>query len=716
VTRPADLDAILRPRSIAVLGASRREGSIGRAILRNLLQSGFQGPVYPVHPKADHVLSIRAWPSVEDIPDPVDLAVVSVPARFVLSVVEACGRKGVGGLVVITAGFREIGEAGRALEAQIVAVARKYKMRMVGPNCMGVLNTDPSVSMNASFGGTPPLPGNAAFASQSGALGEVVLATAKAVGLGMSQFVSLGNKADVSGNDLLSYWGEDEQTRVILLYLESFGNPRHFPRIAREVTRKRGKPILAVKSGRSRQGAAAASSHTGSLAGGDQAASALFRSCGVIRCDTVWELFDVARGFASQPLPKGKRVAVLTNAGGPGIMATDAIVHFGLDMAELSDATTAALRAVLPVEASVNNPVDMIASANAEQYRVCSEILLRDPSVDALLAIFVTPIITDPVAIAEATVAGVAAAETHKPVTACFMGRVEDGDRTVRTLRDAGIPNYMFPDAAARTLSAMHRFSEYRTRPEGNQVLFEDVDRAAAAQVIATARAEGRAWLSADASMDLLNAYGIPTVPGQAIKTPEAAIAFAEQHGYPVVLKIDSEKVVHKSDVGGVKINLRSAGEIKGAFWDLRESLSALNIPGFDLADADFLVQRMITGGQETIIGAVADATAGHLLMFGLGGVFVELMKDVAFAVHPLTDVDAERMMREIRGWPLLAGHRGSEPLDTALLRNVLLRLDQLIEDFPEIAEMDLNPFMAAPKGQGSVAVDARVLLAPLAE
>ena len=705
--RPTGLDALLRPRSVAVVGASRREGSIGREILRNLVALGFQGPVYPVHPDSDHVLSMRAWPTVDAIPDPVDLAVIAVPASGVLGVVEACARKGVGGVVIITAGFREIGGEGAALQDRVLEVVRHHGMRMVGPNCMGLINTAPDVRLDASFGATLPLTGGAAFASQSGALGEVVLSTARAVGLGISQFVSLGNKADVSGNDLLEFWGEDPQTRVILLYLESFGNPRRFAQVARQVTRRRGKPILAVKSGRTHQGAAAASSHTGSLAGGDRAASSLLADCGIIRCNTVGQLFDMARGFCNQPLPPGGRVAVLTNAGGPGIMATDAAVHFGLDMAPLSDDTRAAMAAVLPDEASLQNPVDMIASATPAQYRACAAALMRDPAVDALLVIFVSPVVTDPPTVARHIVLGVRDAGAEKPVLACFMGR-EQGDRGIAVLAEAGIPSYPFPESAAQTLAAMAGFRRWRDQEDGELVSFE-VDRAGAAALLAATRAAGRTWLSGADALALLGAYGIPVVAGRAVRTPDEAIDFAEAAGYPVVLKLDVEAIVHKSDAGGVKLDLRSPGEIKGAFWDLTESLRAAGVT----AEPAFLVQRMLGGGRETIVGAVQDDTVGHLLMFGLGGVFVELMKDVSFGVHPLTDADARRMLREVKGWPLLAGYRGAAPVDVALLEQVLLRVSQLVADFPEIAEMDLNPFMIAPAGKSSAAVDARVRLAP---
>ncbi len=712
----AGIDAILRPRSVAIVGASRREDSIGREILRNLIQFGFDGPVYPVHPKTGHVLSMRAWPTVDAIPDPVDLAVLVVPRDQVLGVVEACARKGVRGLVVISAGFREIGAEGAAEEERILEVVRAHGMRMVGPNCMGVINTAEGVRLDASFGATLPLTGNAAFASQSGALGEVILATTRAVGLGISQFVSLGNKADVSGNDLVAWWADDPQTDVILLYLESFGNPRSFARLARKVTRERGKPILAVKSGRTLQGAAAASSHTGSLAGADRAASSLLADCGVIRCNTVRELFDMALGFCNQPLPPGKRVAILTNAGGPGIMATDASVHFGLDVAELAETTRARLAEVLPAEASLRNPVDMIASANPTQYRACAAALLADPCVDALLVVFVSPIVIDPPAVAQGIIDGVreglAPLDVAKPVLACFMGRGGD-DRGVNMLREAGIPSYPFPEAAAQTLAAMARFQAWRALPTGEAARLE-VDREAVRELIAGAttgsESAGEAsgpsdgWLASDRAWRILEAYGIPVVAGRRVRTPDEAIAFAAEIGYPVVIKVDGDQVLHKSDVGGVVVDLRSAGEIKGAFWDLGERLAAHGID-----EPVYIVQKMVQGGTETIIGAVEDATVGHLLMFGLGGVFVELMQDVAFHVHPLSDADAARMIRSVKGWPLLEGYRGGAGVDTDLIEDVLLRVSRLIEDFPEIAEMDLNPFIAMPPGEASVVVDVRM-------
>lgn len=713
----SDLRAIFQPRSVAVIGASRRPGTLGYAIVDNLLAFGFQGAIYPVNPHAEHVHSIRAWPSVEDIGkatgESVDLAMIVVPRDQVLEAVESCGRSGVRGLVVISAGFREVGGEARALEDRVTETVHRYGMRMVGPNCMGVINTDPAVRLDASFASSRPEVGRAAFASQSGALGEVILSRAREVGLGVSQFVSLGNKADVSGNDLLAWWAEDDATDVVLLYLESFGNPENFTRYARRLTRERRKPILAVKSGRTQAGAAAASSHTGSLAGGEVATRALFAHCGVQRCNTVEQLFDLASAFVHQPLPAGRRVAILTNAGGPAIMATDAAVHSGLTMAALGPETLELLRSVLPEEASLHNPVDMIASAGPEGFRACVPALLADPGVDALLVIFVAPAVVDSAEVARAIATGVEAGRAEggadKPVLACFMGMhsVEHGG--VALLREAGIPNYAFPETAAFSLARMARFREWLDAPVGDIPAFE-VDRTAARGIVAAAVASGRSWISGTDALDLLACYGIPVVPSRQIETPEQAVAFAREVGFPVALKLDHPDLLHKSDVGGVQLDLRSEREIKGAFWDIAERLRAhpeLEPP------VPFLVQKMVEGGRETILGTARDPAVGHLLMFGLGGVFVEIMEDVVFQLHPITDADARRMIDGIKGRPLLDGYRGAPPADTATLEDVLLRISQLVTDLPEVAEMDLNPFLALPDGQGGCAVDVRVRLAP---
>ena len=694
------LQPLFRPRSVAVIGASRRPRSIGYEVVANLLRSGFVGPVYPINPKADSVHSVPAWPTLAAVPGPVDLAVITVPRDLVLGAVQQAADKGVKALVTITAGFKEVDAAGAALEERIHAILREHGIRMVGPNCMGLIHTDPAVRLNASFANRPPPEGSVAFASQSGALGEAILETAAELGLGLSAFVSLGNKTDVSSNDLLDWWGEDERTKLVLLYLESLGNPRHFAQLARRLTREKGKPILAVKSGRSGAGALAASSHTGSLAGADAGVKALFEQCGVVRANTVEQLFSLARGFASQPLPPGRRIAILTNAGGPGIMTTDAAVHYGLDLAPLTDATRAAMAAVLPPEASLRNPVDTIATAGPAAFAACSEALLADPTVDGLIVIYVAPVTIHAPDVAQAIVRGVQAGRARggegKPVLSCFMGR-SAGDEGVETLRAAGIPAWPFPEAAAETLAAMAKFAEYRARPPGSIVALNPPlqhDRIAAALEGASG------WLGFEAAMEVLDAAGIAVAPWAVVTTPEEAAALGAEHGYPLVVKVDSDTVLHKSDAGGVQVDLRNPKEVKGAFWEIERNLAGV------AGTHRFVVQRMV-GGTETLIGVVEDPALGHLVAFGLGGVFVELMKDVVFGVSPLTDEDAGRLVRGIKGLPMLQGARGAQPADLEALVDTILRVDALVTAFPTVAELDLNPWFA--RADGGQAADARI-------
>lgn len=699
------LDVLFRPRSVAVVGASRNPRSLGWAVVHNLVRDGFVGPVYPVNPKADAVHSLPAWPTLASIPGPVDLAVITVPSSLVLAAVDDAARKGVRALVTITAGFKEIGGDGVALEEELRRRVRDAGIRMVGPNCMGLINMDPEVRLNASFAaGCPPV-GNVAFASQSGALGEAILDTAAELGLGLSSFVSLGNKTDVSGNDLLEHWGQDPATRLVLLYLESFGNPRRFARLAREVTRERGKPILAVKSGRTRSGAAAASSHTGGLAGTEAAVKSMFEQCGIVRADTVRDLFDMAQGFASQPIPAGRRLAILTNAGGPAIMATDAAVHYGLELPELAPATLDAMAAVLPPEASLANPVDMIASADGPKFQACAEALLADPNIDALLAIFVAPSVIDATDVAESIVRGVAAGRARggdKPVLCTFMrsGTREGIDR----LTAAGLPVYRFPEAAARALGAMARFGEYRRRPSGTVPTFDPPVAAQAAHGILDRAGPG--WLRFPDVMALLGAYGVPVVPWRAVDDAAGAIEFGQEHGWPIVLKIDSDTVLHRSEHGGVQVDLRSPEDVERAAAAIAENMA--DLPG----DHRLIAQTMLDGGSETLIGATVDPAFGPLIAFGLGGIHVELMKDVVFRLAPLSVEDGDAMVRGIKGFPLLQGARGRAPVQLAALQDVLLRVGRLVTDHPRIVELDLNPFFAHPAAGRQGAADARVRVA----
>jgi acetate---CoA ligase (ADP-forming) len=696
------LDSLLRPKSIAVVGASRTPHTIGWQILDNLLLHGYTGAVYPVNPGAGSVHSIRAYPSVEAIPDPVEMAVIVVPKQHVCAVAEACGRKGVKSLVVISAGFKEVGGAGREREAALRETVRRYGMRLVGPNCMGVLNTAPDVAMNATFAPNMPPAGPVAFLSQSGAMGVTILDYAAEYGIGISQFVSVGNKADVSGNDLIHYWAGDERTRVILMYLENFGNPRKFTRLAREITKT--KPIIAVKSGRSASGARAASSHTGALAGTDSAIDALLRQCGVLRADTVEEMFDLAMAFSHQPVPRGNRVAIVTNAGGPGIIIADACEAHGLAVTELAEATRARLATQLPEEASVNNPVDMIASATAQSYRLAVEAVLEDPNVDAVIATFVPPLGVRQEDVAEAIVE--ATRGSGKPVLAVLMGR--DGlPQGLAELNAAGIPGYRFPESAVRALAAMHRQATWQKRPVG-EVRGFPANRACVERIVARARDEGREKLSETEVMAALEAYGIPVAPYRVAKSVDEALEAAEAVGWPVVLKVLSPRIVHKSDVGGVFVGVEDEHELRLAWTHV--AVEAPRRAGIGAGDVQgVLVQKMVRGGKETIIGMTSDPQFGPVLMFGLGGIYVEALGDVVFRVQPVTDVDARDMVRAIRGVKLLQGVRGEPASDLAAAEDAIQRISQLVGDHPEIREMDVNPWLAFP--EGGVAVDGRIAI-----
>jgi acetyl coenzyme A synthetase (ADP forming)-like protein len=696
------LDAIFRPRSIAVVGASRRPQSIGHEILHNLIEFGYSGAIYPVNPKADAVHSIRCYPALRDIPDPVDLAIIVVPQPEVLAVVDDAAAKGVRGLVTITAGFRETGAAGLQAERELQEKVRAAGIRMIGPNCMGVINTDPEVRMNATFAATAPTTGSAGFMSQSGALGGMILAHAGLIGLGIARFVSMGNKTDVSGNDLLEAWEDDPRINVILMYLESFGNPARFASITRRVTRK--KPILAVKSGRSAAGARAAFSHTGALAGSEAAVDSLLEQCGVLRMRTLNEMFSLATALAHQPLPRGRRIGVLTNAGGPAIMATDALSERGLEVPDLPPSTQAALRKVLAAEASARNPVDMIASADGPRYPAALDIQLREDAIDGLLVLFVSPIMINAVEVARAIIA--AGRGASKPILTCFMGK-EQGRQGVEELRAAGLPVYLFPEEAARAMAGLLRYRRLRERPEGSHREF-DVDREAARGILGAAAASGRNALNPEETTALLEAYGLPVAKSRTVAGEEEAVAAADAIGYPVVVKGVAEGLVHKSEGGFVRLDLRQAEEVREACREMARGFE--RSPGAR-GPLRFLVQTMVRDGHETILGLSRDPQFGSLLMFGLGGIFVEVMKDVVFRVLPLTDAEARGMVRGIRGHPILAGARGGPKADEEFLVEAALRLAQMGSELPEIDQIDLNPLIAGPDRSRSFVVDARVSL-----
>jgi acetyl coenzyme A synthetase (ADP forming)-like protein len=693
------LDPILRPRAIAVVGASRQPGTIGNQLVVNLVDYGYTGIVYPVNTHASAVHAIRAYPTVSAIGAEVDMAVIAVPKQFVVAVAEDCARAGVRGIVVISAGFREVGPEGAERERALVDVVTRTGMRMVGPNCMGVLNADPAVSMNATFAPLMPPVGGVAFVSQSGAMGLSVLDYAREYGIGISQFVSVGNKPDVSGNDLLEQWENDPAVSVILMYTEDFGNPQRFRELASRITKR--KPIIALKSGRSVVGARAASSHTGALAASDAAVEALLGQAGVLRAGSVEELFDMAMAFGRQPLPRSRRTAVLTNAGGPGILAADALEASGMTLPALHADTVTRLTPLFPPEASIRNPLDMIASATPAGYRSALGALLADPGVDSVVAIFIPPLGIEQEAVAEAMSAA-AAEHPDTPVLAVLMGR-NGLPQGKAELHDAGIPAYLFPEAAARALAAMCRQREWLERlPDASSPL--GVDRARASAIIERARSERRSKLSEIEALALLDAYGIATAPAELATSATEAAAAATRVGLPVAMKIVSPDISHKTDVGGVRLGLTTAGEVRDAFARMMDDVGA-RASGARVDGV--VVQRMVRGGRETIAGVTRDRLFGPLVMFGLGGILVEAVRDVVFRLAPLGTCDATDMVAGIRGAAILSGIRGEPPADRDALVDAVRRVAQLAVDFPEIEEMDVNPLLAFE--HGATAVDARV-------
>jgi acetyl coenzyme A synthetase (ADP forming)-like protein len=694
------LDPIFSPRSIAVVGASRSRESIGFALLHNLVVSEFQGAIYPINPKADSIHSLKAYPSVKAVPDPIDLGVIMVPRKLVLPIVEECLEAGVRGLVVITAGFAETGEEGAKLERELRRIVRQAGVRMIGPNCMGVINSDPEVSMNATFAPTPARRGSIGFVSQSGALGVAILNAAADLGIGLTQFVSMGNKTDVTGNDLVAYWEDDEATRVICMYLESFGNPRHFTELAKRVGRK--KPILVVKSGRTVEGARAASSHTGAIAGADVTISTFLTQCGVLRANTIDELFDVARALSRCPLPAGDRVGVLTNAGGPAIMATDALVNSGLRMAEFTQQTRTALADRLPAEASVANPVDMIASASTDDYQRCLNIILDDPGVDMVMAINVTPLLTNPIDVMGA-IAEVVRANREKPVLAVMMATEDFYDEV--KLRPDLPPVYRFPESAARALTQLHTYASWRRRPAEERAPVFETDDDAVTEILS--RYDDRYLPSAEA-FRILEHYGIPVVAWREASSAEEAAEAARDLGFPVAIKAEASGLVHKSDLGAVRLGLGDPRALANAVAEIDIALAAE-----DLRGCGYLVQRMGSGGHEVIFGISTDPRMGPLLAFGLGGRYVEVWRDLRFGVTPLSPSEAREMIEGIRGFELLKGVRGEPAADLRVLIEVLLRIAQLAQRHPRILELDINPFLAAPDRQRALALDVRLRVGP---
>jgi acetyltransferase len=697
------IKSIFAPRSIAVIGASAKQQSLGRAVFANLLFASYSGCVYPINTKAKSVLGVRAYPSVLDVPDEVDLAVVLVPAGMVPQVLGDAGRKGCKGAIVISAGFKEVGGEGVDLEHQLREIAQSYGMGVIGPNCFGVINTDPAVSMNATFSRSFPLAGRIAFISQSGALGVAALEHAAAEKIGFSKFVSIGNKADIHENHLLEALADDPMTDVILLYVENLEDPKGFITLAQRIWEK--KPILAVKSGRTKEGAKAASSHTGALSGSDDAYDSLFAQCGVLRVETLEDLFRYGIAFVNQPLPRGRRVAIVTNAGGPGIMATDASIRHGLELSQLTPKTKSILKANLPPTVSLNNPIDLIGDAEETRYRLAMQAVLVDENVDAVIVICVPQMLTNLEATSKVIAQQVKFSD--KPVFAVYMatGNIEE---SLKILEEAQIPHYRFPEDAARALSAMSQYVQWRQRPRAEITHYDDVQPDVVREIIAKARSEGRKFLPEPEAHAILRAYGLPMSRTIHARNEEEALRAAKEIGFPVVMKIVSPHIVHKVDVGGVKLNLQSEAEVKAAYTDLLQQVKAAR-PGAEIWGV--LIQEMVSKGKEIILGMKRDPLFGALLMFGLGGIYVEVFKDVIFRIAPIHELSARHMIEAIKGIKLLRGFRGEPASDIDAIAQSLSRLSQLVTDFTEIEEMDINPLIVLPAGSGARVVDARIMI-----
>ncbi len=704
----AALRAVLRPRSVAVIGASRDPASIGHVVMHSIMQGDFAGVVYPVNPSAEAILAVKAYHSVLDIPGPVDTALIIVPAPLVVGVADECGRKGVRALIVISDGFRERGGQGILREQELRLVTLGHGMRLVGPNCMGVINTDPAVRLNATFSRVAPRPGNIAFLSQSGAMGLIVLEYARGFNLGLSSFASIGNRADISPTDLLQYWEQDSATKVILLYLESFGDPRKFGRIARRVSAS--KPIVAVKGGSTTAGSRAAQSHTGALATPDIMSDALFRQAGVVRVDTVEQLFDVAGLLSTQPMPGGRRLAIVTNGGGPGIIAADAAARRHIELPELSTPTRAAIKAVTSRDISLANPLDLTAGAGAEEFTGVLKILADDPDVDAALAIFVPPIVIDYEEM-EAALRRVMPVfrGKRKVLLTCFIGQ-----RGMLSKLGTGrkpVPSFLFPEDAVAALDKAAQCGDIARRQPGKVPRMRGIRRAQAAKMVRRALAgslQRPLWLAADDAFELLGCYGIRTTETLVARTPGEAAAAAAKLGFPVAVKLHSSTITHKTDVGGVVLNMQSAAEVEAACDIIRGKLREI---GRESEMQGVAVQRMVKGAVEAIAGVALDPSFGPVIMFGIGGIYAEMLNDVAVALHPLTDRDAGELISSLRMAQLFQGFRGSPPADTAALRDMLLRLSALVEDLPQINELDLNPVKVMPRGEGYQVVDCRISL-----
>lgn len=692
------LDALFRPKAVAIIGASTKELSIGNVIIRNLQTYGYQGKIYPINPTAPEVRGIPAFKSLEEVPGEIDVAHIIIPAKIVPQAIEECGRKGVKAVIINSAGFSEMGEEGARLQEAFLANARKHNVRVFGPNCQGIINTDPSLKAYCNFTFTYPEPGSISVVALSGGVGALIMQALFDEGIGMRMYASNGNACDLSIPEILRYWADDPGCKAILLYTEGFSDPQEFLETAREVTAK--KPVLAMKAGRTEQGAKAASSHTGSMAGVDIATELIFGKTGILSFQDEEEMVRAAKAFATQPVPAGNRVGIITNTGGPAVIATDVLVAAGLEVPTLSEASIARLKETQLPQAALENPIDVVATAGGDQFRAAMEVLQQEGGVDSIFINFVTAPFTDTHEVARQIVE--AARGGKKPVVCNFMTDLtqERYRTTMQILKEGGIPFYATPTAAARALGALTRYGRLRRRDIGRPEAPRGLDAAKARSVVEGARKAGRSVLSAADVYTVFEAYGIPVAPWKTVRTAAEAAAAADAIGYPVVVKVDSEKIDHKSDMGGVAVNLQDAAAVRSAAEGMQRRLGSHGELGF-------LVQKYLPGGRELIVGAAAERGLGHLVMFGLGGIYVEVLRDVVFRIAPVTRVEAGEMLAALKAKVLLDGVRGQRGVDKDKVVDLILRVSALLTDLPEIQEMDLNPVMAFE--DSVAAVDGRI-------
>ncbi len=692
------LDSLFKPKAVAVIGASSRELHIGNRIVKNLLDFGFKGVIYPINPKADEIRGVKAYPSILDVPTDVDVVHMVIPAKFVPQAIDDCGQKGVRHVILNGGGFAEVGPEGAAIQQDCLARAKKHGIRIFGPNCQGIINTDPKVRAYCNFTFTRPDPGHISIVALSGGVAEVIHQAFSAEGIGTRMYASNGNACDVTIPEILRYYGDDDGTRVIVLYVEGLRDPARFLEIAREVAAR--KPILAMKAGRTAEGAKAAASHTGGLAKEDIATDLIFEKTGILSFRDEGELCQAAMAFASQPIPRGNRVGMITNTGGPAVIATDVLVNAGLEIPPLSERAKEVLKEKLYPEASIGNPIDVLATAGGEHFRAAMDVLMDEEQIDSLYINFVTPFFVDTEGIAKEIVE--VNKHKRKPIVCNLMTDKRQWTEVVRILREGGVPCYSFPGTAAKALVALTRYNGVRSRDIGDAKRFDDVDRDRAKAILRKAREAGREMLSAAEVYGILAAYGISAAGWRVASNAEEAVKAAAEIGFPVVVKADSESIVHKSDVGGVAINLADGSAVRSAVEDMEEK--------FEAKDLAFFVQQYLPGGMEVIVGAKAERGLGHLIMFGLGGIYVEVLKDVVFKLSPVTEVEAKEMLSSIKAAPLLKGVRGEKGADEGALVEIIQRLSQLVTDLPAIQEVDLNPVIAY-KDRAFV-VDARVSVA----